>query len=109
MVDIIVNDDFFSLVLKFDNVLFLLSNQALKNKKKIKNFWIKNDFFKKNQKLKGFNIYNLESMRTTINISSKVPKSQSFSTPFPSRPLFVNFTIPNKLNLQFCSVKVKNR
>lgn len=108
MVDIIVNNDFFFLVLKFDNVLFLLSNQALREKK-IKNIWIKNDFFLKNQKLEGRNIYNLESTRTTINISSKVPKSQSFSTPFPSRPLFVNFTIPNKLNLQFCSVKVKNR
>jgi hypothetical protein len=34
MIYIIVNDDFFFVVLKFDNVLFLLSNQALRNKKK---------------------------------------------------------------------------
>jgi len=46
VVDIGVNTYFFSLIFKFSNDLFLLSNQALRNKKN-KNFWIKNDFLKK--------------------------------------------------------------
>jgi hypothetical protein len=68
-------DDFFSLLLESRDLLSL-SNQRLKKERK---FCTKiGSLFYETSKIKGPNIYNLESIRSTINILSKVKKSYPF-------------------------------
>jgi len=67
------NINILSLTLDFGDFLSSLSNQGLKIRKM--KFEAKIDFAFKFWKLKGPNIYNLESMRTKIRISPKFFKA----------------------------------
>lgn len=87
-------DDFFSLLLESRDFLSL-SNQRLKKKK----FCTKiGSLFYETSKIRSPNIYNLESIRSTINILSKVKKSYPFPLFFFTLiPCLVILVFPNKL------------
>ena len=69
MVEIDINNDFFSLMLEFSDFPPSLLNKKLKNNEN------KIDIFKKIKKLRDLIFYNSKYIRTTMNIAPKAQKT----------------------------------
>jgi len=65
-------------------------------------FWIKSDIVLKFWKLEGHGIYNLENIKTTMNIFLKLKKNYLFSLSFSPCSIFLISPFPiNLIDLQF--------